>query len=365
MIKFVDLKAQYNSIKEDINKALQQVLDSSQFVLGGQVKNFENEFADFCNAKYAVGVNSGTSALHLALLAKGIGKNDEVITTPNTFIATCAAISYTGATPRLVDIEPDTYNMDPKKLESAITQKTKAVIPVHLYGQPAEMNEIIKIAQKHNLEIIEDACQAHGAEHHGKKVPVSGTACFSFYPGKNLGAYGEGGMIVSNDKKFDEKLRAYRDHGQTKKNVHKYIGYNYRLEEIQAAVLRVKLRHLAKWTEMRRKNALLYNEMLKGCDIATPVEKKYNKHVYHLYVIRAKNRQKLAEYLNLKEIQTGVHYPTPIHLQEAYSNLGYKKGSFPIAEQYADEILSLPMFPELTEEQISYVSKSIKDFLKC
>ncbi|MBI2101504.1 DegT/DnrJ/EryC1/StrS family aminotransferase [Candidatus Woesearchaeota archaeon] len=364
MIKFVDLEAQYSSIKNDIDNAIGKVLESTNFILGENVREFENEFASFCNEKYSVGVNSGTSALHLALLAKGVGKGDEVVTTANTFIATCEAISYAGAISRLIDIEPDTYNMDPKKLEKAVTARTKAIIPVHLYGQPANIKEIMEIAKKHNIAVIEDACQAHGAEHHGKKVPVSGIGCFSFYPGKNLGAYGEGGMIVSNDREFDEKLRAYRDHGQTKKNVHKYIGYNYRLEEVQAAILRVKLRHLAKWTDMRRKNALLYNEMLEGCDIATPVEKKYNKHVYHLYVVRAKNRQRLAEHLSSREIQTGVHYPTPIHLQEAYSHLGYKKGGFPVAEQYADEILSLPMFPELTEEQISHVSKSIRDFLK-
>ncbi len=363
MIKFVDLKAQYNSIREEINKSVQQVLDSTNFILGENVKSFESEFAEFCHAKYSVGVNSGTSALHLALVAKGIGKGHEVITTPNTFIATCAAISYTGASPRLVDIDEETYNMDPKKLEKAITPKTKAVIPVHLYGQAAEMNEIMEISKKHNLTVIEDACQAHGAEHHDKRAPISDIGCFSFYPGKNLGAYGEGGSIASNDKEFDEKLRALRDHGQVKKNIHKYIGYNYRLEEIQTAILRVKLKHLDKWTEMRRKNASLYSELLKDCNVRTPVERKYNKHVYHLYVIRVKNRQKLIEHLNSKGIQTGVHYPTPIHLQEAYLNLEYKKGSFPIAEKCADEILSLPMFPELKQDEIHEVAKYIKDFI--
>ncbi len=363
MIKFVDLKAQYDSIKGDVDRAIQNVLDSSSFILGEQLSNFEKEFAVFCNAKFSVGLNSGTSALHLALAAKGIGKGDEVITTPNTFIATCAAISYTGATPKLADIDEDSYNMDPKKLEKAISKKTKAIIPVHIYGQSAEMNEILEIAKKYSLIVIEDACQAHGVEHHGKRVPVSDIGCFSFYPGKNLGAYGEGGSIVSNDQEFYEKLRALRDHGQVKKHVHKYIGYNYRLEEMQAAILRVKLKHLDTWTEMRRKNASIYNDLLENCEVILPVEKNYNKNVYHLYVIRVKNRQKLIEHLNSKGIQTGIHYPTPIHLQEAYAQLGYKKGSFPIAEKYADEILSLPMYPELEEEQIKTVAQRIKEFL--
>ncbi len=364
MIKFVDLKLQYNSIKGEINKAISEVLESTHFILGENVAQFEREFAAFCNAKYSVGVNSGTSALHLALLAYRIGKGHEVITTPNTFAATCAAIAYTGAAPRLVDIDTDTYNMDPNKLEKAITPKTKAIIPVHLYGQPADMKQIMEIAEKHDLIVIEDACQAHGAEHHSKKVPVSDIGCFSFYPGKNLGAYGEGGSIVCNDKDLAEMIKAYRDHGQTKKNVHKYIGYNYRLEEIQAAILRVKLKHLGKWIGMRRKNASIYNEKLRGIKIKAPVEKNYNKHVYHLYVVRVENRQKLIEHLSSKGIQTGIHYPTPIHLQEAYGYLNYKKGSFPVAEEYAGEILSLPMFPELKEEEISLVVQSIKEFLK-
>jgi dTDP-4-amino-4,6-dideoxygalactose transaminase len=340
------------------------VLDSTTFILGEQLKSFEREFADFCNSKHCIGLNSGTSALHLALLAKGIGKGDEVVTTPNTFIATCEAISYTGATPKLVDIDPDTFNMDPKKLEKAITSKTKAVIPVDLYGQPADMKQIMEIAKKNNIIVIEDACQAHGAEHYKKKVPFADIGCFSFYPAKNLGAYGEGGCVVSNDKEFDEFARAYRDHGQVKKHVHKYIGYNYRLEELQAAILRVKLRHLEKWISARRKIASAYNEFLMDCDVTIPVEKSYNKHVYHLYVIKVKNRHKLMGYLNSKGIQTAIHYPTPIHLQEAYSFLNYKKGSFPIAEKCVEEILSLPIYPELKQEEISIVAKAIKEFLK-
>ena|SRR3989338_816664 len=364
MIKFVDLKAQYDSIKHEINNAINEVLESTTFILGQQLTNFEKEFAGFCNAKYCSGLNTGTSALHLALLAKGIGKGDEVITTPNTFFATCEAISYTGAIPQFVDIDKETYNMDIEKLEKSITSKTKAIIPVHLYGQPADMKEIMEIAERHNLIVIEDACQAHGAEHHKKRVPIADIGCFSFYPAKNLGAYGEGGAVVTNDKEIDNIIRAYRDHGQIKRHVHKFIGYNYRFDEIQAAILRVKLRHLNKWIELRRKNTKIYNELLEDCDAVIPVEKEYNKHVYHLYVIRVKQRQKLIEHLNSKGVQTAIHYPTPIHLQEAYSFLGYKKGSFPIAEQYVDGILSLPMYPELKQEEIVFVVKSVKEFLK-
>ena len=363
MIKFVDLKAQYNSIKGEVDNAIKDVLESASFILGENLKGFENEFAGFCSAKYCIGLNTGTSALHLALLAKGISKGDEVITTPNTFIATCEAISYTGAIPKLVDIDKETYNISIEKLRKSITPKTKAVIPVDLYGQPADMKEVMEIAEKHNLAVIEDACQAHGAEHYKKRVPVADTGCFSFYPAKNLGAYGEGGAIVTNDKEVNEIARAYRDHGQVNRHVHKYIGYNYRLEEIQAAVLKVKLRHLEKWIEMRRKNARIYDEMLEGCDAVKPVEMEYNKHVYHLYVIRVKQRQKLMKHLNSKGIQTAIHYPTPIHLQDAYSYLGCKKGSFPIAEKCVEEILSLPMYPELKQEDIEFVAKSIKEFL--
>jgi len=364
MIELVNLNIQYEVIKENIDKAIQQVLDSGSFILGKELELFEKEFSDFCNAPYAVGVNTGTSALHLALLIAGIGKGDEVITAPNTFIATCEAISYTGAKPEFVDIDSETYNIDTSKLKEKITKKTKAIIPVHLYGQPANMKQIMEIAKKYNLKVIEDAAQAHGAEHYKKRVPISDIGCFSFYPGKNLGAYGEGGMVVTRDKELTEKIKIYRNHGQVSKNVHKYIGYNYRLEEMQAAILRVKLKHLDKWTGMKRENAKLYNEMLQGSAVITPIEKEYNKHVYHLYVVRVKERQKLIEHLNSKDIQTGIHYPTPIHLTEAYSSLGYKKGSFPIAEEYANQILSLPMYPELKEDQISEVVKSIKEFLK-
>ncbi len=363
MIKFIDLRAQYDSIKNDVNAAIQKVLDSTNFILGENVREFDIDFARFCNSKHSVGVNSGTSALHLALVAKGIGRGDEVITVPNTFIATCAAIYYTGATPKFVDINQETYNLDSNKLEKTITPQTKAIIPVHLYGQSADMKHIKEIADKHNITIIEDACQAHGATHYGKIMPYSDVGCFSFYPAKNLGSYGEGGSVISNDNEFAEKLKAYRDHGQIKKNVHKYIGYNYRLEELQAAILRIKLKYLNNWTEMRRKNAKIYNEMIENSDVIRPIEKEYNKHVYHLYVIRTKSRQKIINNFNLKNIQFGIHYPTPIHLQKAFSHMDYKKGSFPVAEKYADEILSLPMYPELTQEQILQVCNAIKEAL--
>ena len=363
MVKFVDLKQQYGSIRQEINDAVAQVLESASYILGENLRQFEEEFSDYCNAKFCAGLNSGTSALHLALLANGIGAGDEVITVPNTFIATCEAISYTGATPRLVDIDNETYNIDTSRLAASITKKTKAIIPVHLYGQAADMKPVMEMAEKHNLAVIEDACQAHGAEHYGKKVPISGIGCFSFYPAKNLGAYGEGGCVVTDDDELIEKIKAYRDHGQVKRHVHKYIGYNYRLEELQAAILRVKLGHLDSWIAMRRKNALIYNELLKNSGAITPIEKQYNKHVYHLYVVRVKNRQKIMEHLNKKGIQTGIHYPTPIHLQEAYGHLGYKRGSFPIAEKYADEILSLPMYPELTAEEILEVCNALKEII--
>lgn len=364
MIKFVDLKAQYDSIRGEINEAVQQVLDSTHFVLGENVAEFEKEFAAYCKAKHSVGLNTGTSALHLALIANGIGFGDEVITTPNTYFATCEAISYTGAMPRFVDIDEDTFNMDPNKIEKSITKKTKAIIPVDLCGQPADMSHIMEIGKKRGLTVIEDACQAHGAEHYGKRVPIADVGCFSFYPGKNLGAYGEGGQLVTNDNEVDRITRAYRDHGQTKKHFHKYIGYNYRLEELQAAILRVKLKHLDKWIEMRRRNAAIYNEKLKEIEVVCPAERNYNRHVYHLYIIRVKNRQKLIKHLNSRGIQTGIHYPVPIHLQEAYKSLGNKIGSFPVAEKFSDEILSLPMFPELKEEEISCVAQSIKEFLR-
>jgi dTDP-4-amino-4,6-dideoxygalactose transaminase len=364
-IPFLDLNTQYQTIKDEIDEALRRVIKKTAFVLGEEVELFEAEFAVYCDAKYCVGVNSGTSALHLALLAHDIGKGDEVITVPNTFIATCEAISYTGARPVFVDIDPKTYNIDVTRIEKAITKNTKAIIPVHLYGQPADMAPILDIAKKHNLIVIEDACQAHGAEYKGNHVGAMGNAgAFSFYPGKNLGAYGEGGAVVTNDETIYKKVKMFRDHGQNKKYHHDVIGYNYRMDGFQGAVLRVKLRHLDSWIELRRKNARLYNQFFKGSDVIIPFEPEYAKSVYHLYVIRTRKRDELQNYLTDIGISTGLHYPIPIHLQNAYQFLGYTKGTFPVAEQYAGQILSLPMFPELQENDIQLIANSIKEFLE-
>jgi dTDP-4-amino-4,6-dideoxygalactose transaminase len=362
-VNFVDLKAQYQSIKPEIDSAIQDVISNTAFILGKAVADFEEQFAKYCGVKYSLGINSGTSALIMALQAVGIGKGDEVVTTPNTFIATAEAISCVGATPVFVDMEEKSYNMDPGKLEKAITKKTKAVIPVHLYGQPADMDPILEIAKKKGVVVIEDACQAHGAEYKGKRAGSLGKmGCFSFYPGKNLGAYGEGGGVTTDDEEMVRKIKALRDHGSPKKFYHEFIGNNCRLEGIQGAVLAVKLKHLDKWNDGRRKNAQLYKKHLQGTEVKLPQEMPYAKHVYHVFCIRVKDREKLIEFLSKKEIFTNIHYPIPIHLQKAYSFLGYKKGDFPVVESSMDEILSLPMFAELTEEQIKYTTDCIKEF---
>lgn len=362
-VPFLDLKTQYKTIKDELDEELNWVLDNTSFILGEKVSNFETNFASYCDKKHAIALNSGTSALHLALISMGIKPGDEVITVPNTFIATVSPIAYIGAKPVFVDVEPKTFNMDVNKIKDAITSKTKAIIPVHLYGQPADMEIIREIAEKHDLKIIEDACQAHGAEYKGKKVPVTNIGCFSFYPGKNLGAYGEGGAVVTDDAEAAEKIRMLRDHGQPKKYYHKYIGYNYRMDGFQGAVLNVKLKYLDQWINGRRKAAKLYNELLNKI-VDTPKEASYSKHVYHLYVIRLKEREQMMAHLNSKDIATGLHYPIPLHLQEAYLSMGLKKGAFPVTEAAANEILSLPMYPEISEEQINYVCSSIKEFLK-
>jgi len=360
-VPLVDLKRQYLSIKREIDEAIQEVIDKSAFIMGENVEQFVNDFATYCGVKYGVGTSSGTTALHLALLACGVTGGDEVITVPYTFIATAEAISQTGARVVFVDIEDRSYTMDPEKVEQAITEKTKAIIPVHLFGHPADMDKIGKIARKYNLVVIEDACQAHGAEYGGRKVGGLGDiACFSFYPAKNLGAYGDAGMVVTDDGGLAEKMRLLSNHGCSKKYYHQIEGYNYRLDAIQAAILRVKLRHLEEWTEKRRRNAKLYDELLEGSQVGTPVEMEYAKHVYHLYVVKVKNRDKL--YLKLKQngISAAVHYPLPLHLQEAYRYLGYKKGDFPISEACSESLLSLPMFPELTQEEIKRIVNIIK-----
>lgn len=360
MVPFVDLKAQYYSIKTEIDEAISNVLESSQFVLGKEVSAFEEEFAAYCQAKYGIGVNSGTSALHLALLAADIGPGDEVITVPFTFVATVAAICYTGAQPVFVDIEPKSFTMDVTQIEGAITERTRAILPVHLYGQPADMDPIIEIARRHKLLVIEDAAQAHGAEYKGRRVgSIGDLGCFSFYPGKNLGAYGEGGMVVTDNSDYARTIRMLRDWGAERKYEHVLKGYNYRLEGMQGAILRVKLRHLEAWTEARRAHARRYNELLARSAGQTPEEMSYARHVYHVYAIRTPQREVLQKALSEKGIQTNIHYPIPVHLLPAYADLGYRQADFPLSERAANEVLSLPMFPELTETQIISVAKGV------
>jgi len=360
-VPFLNLKIQYESIRNEIQDAIHQVIENTAFAGGPFVARFEEEFARFCGCRHAIGVGNGTDALWLSLLALGIGPGDEVITVPDTFIATAEAISLCGAKPVFVDVNADTYNMDPAQIEAAITPDTKAIIPVHLFGQMADMDPIMEIAKKHGLFIIEDACQAHGSEYKGKRAgSIGDTGCFSFYPGKNLGAYGEAGAIVTNNPDLAESMRIFRDHGQAKKYYHGVIGWNARMDGIQGAILSVKLRHLDRWTEARRENASLYNRFLATSDkIIVPQEADYARHVYHIYAIRAQNRDNLIASLAEKDIHCGIHYPVPVHLQDAYGFLGLGKGSFPVAEKCAEEFVSLPMFPELTREQIEYVASEI------
>jgi dTDP-4-amino-4,6-dideoxygalactose transaminase len=365
-VPFLDLKAQYQSISDEIGDALRQVLESTAFSGGQFVAGFEEDFALFCRAQYAVGVGSGTEALWLTLVALGVGPGDEVITVPNTFIATAEAISLCGATPVFVDVTEGSMTMDPALLERAITPHTRAVIPVHLYGQPADMDPIVDMASKHGIHVIEDACQAHGAEYKGRRVGTLGTAaCFSFYPGKNLGAYGEAGGVTTNSRKLADKVRMLRDHGQASKYYHAMIGMNSRMDGVQGAVLRVKLRHLTSWNHARIRNAALYRKHLDGiAGIGLPVQQEYAHHVYHLFVIRVHNRQELMAALADRGISCGIHYPVPIHLQDAYRSMGLGKGRFPVAEKSAEEVVSLPMFPELTEPQIVQVAAEIRNFLQ-
>ena len=362
MIPFVDLKSQYLSIKPEIDEAVFSVLESSQFILGKFVDGFEKDFAKYCDAKHAVGVNSGTSALHLALLAAGVGPGDEVITTPFTFVATAAAIRYCGARPVYVDIDPTSFTIDPAKIEEAISSRTKVILPVHLYGQTADMDPILEIAKRRRLVVVEDAAQAHGAEYNGLRVgPIGDMGCFSFYPGKNLGAYGEGGAVVTNNDGYAKTIRTLRDWGQTQKYHHDLPGFNYRLEGMQGAILGVKLKYLDRWTNARRKNAALYNKYLAGADVATPVEMDYSRHVYHVYAVRTGSREALAQELNAQGVQTGIHYPIPVHLQKAYADSAHQPGDFPHAERAAAEVLSLPMYPELTVEQVFTASKAVQN----
>src|SRR5581483_10873512 len=366
-IPLVDLHAQYESIKPEIDAAIQRTIDSAAFILGPEAKQFETNFAEFCNAKHAIGLDSGTAALHLSLLTLGIGAGDQVITTPHTFVATSEPITLTGARPVFVDIDPRTYNLDPNQVEAAITPRTKAIIPVHLYGQPAEMDAILEIAKRHNIPVIEDAAQAHGAEYRGRRIGSLATmACFSFYPGKNLGAYGDAGALVTNDDALAQKIRMLRDHGRTTKYEHEITGYGYRLDGIQGAILDAKLKHLPDWNAQRRAHADYYTELLSNVDdsIVTPYEPSHLRGVYHLYVIRTRQRDELLNYLKTKDIEAGVHYPVPLHLQPVYKNLGYHKGDFPETEKASQEILSLPMYPELTHAQMERIVETMREFYK-
>lgn len=361
MIPFVDLKAQYRSIKDEIKVALDEVLENTSFVLGPAVARFEEKFAAYAGTKHAIAVNSGTSALHLALLAAGVKPGDEVIAPAMTFVATVAAIDYIGAKPVLVDVDPVSYCMDPTRIEERCTNRTRAIMPVHLYGQPADMDPILDIAQRHNLIVIEDAAQAHGAEYKGRRCGSMGDiGGFSFYPGKNLGAYGEGGAVVTNRDDLAKTVRMLRDWGQEKKGMHVLKAFNYRMEGFQGAVLGVKMNHIEAWTEGRRRAAATYNRLLRDVPgIVLPTEMPYARHVYHVYGIFVKNRDAVARKLQEAGIGTNVHYLNPIHLQPCYAELGHKRGDFPNAERLADEELSLPMFPELTDEQMAQVAAAL------
>ena len=362
-VPFLDLKAHHAPLTEEFDRAIREVIESSAFAGGPFVERFEEEFASFCGSSYAIGVGNGTDALWLALLALGIGEGDEVITVPNTFIATAEAITYCKARPVFVDVDPDTFTMNPAELEKSLTKKTKAIIPVHLFGQPADMDPILEFARANGLFVVEDAAQAHGAQYKGQKAGTMGDAgCFSFYPGKNLGAFGEAGAVVTNDPELRKQIQMLRDHGQSRKYYHSTMGWNCRMDGIQAAILSIKLSHLDKANSLRRKHALEYNQAFAGLDeVLTPFEAKYARHVYHVYAVRVQERDAVLRHLQEKGVGCAVHYPVPIHLQEAGRNLGYTKSAFPIAESLADEFLSLPMFPELTEEQIEYVGRCVSE----
>jgi dTDP-4-amino-4,6-dideoxygalactose transaminase len=366
LVPFLNLRAQHDPLRNEIDEAIRAVIESSAFAGGPFVERFEEDFAPFCQCPYAVGVGSGTEALWLSLLALGVGAGDEVITVPNSFMATAEAITFCGATPVFVDVDEQTYTMSDRLLERAITPKTKAIIPVHLFGQMADMDPIMALARRHRLFVIEDACQAHGAEYKGRRAGSIGDAgCFSFYPGKNLGAFGEAGAVVTHDDKLRKKIQMLRDHGQSAKYRHSAIGWNARMDGIQAAVLRLKLASLAQGNAQRRAHAQLYSRHLGRIDqVITPKEADYGSHVYHLYVVRVNNRDGLLRFLTDKGIGCAIHYPVPIHLQEAYQSLGLGPGSFPVAEQCAREFISLPMFPELTPQQVTRVAEEVHAFLR-
>lgn len=362
-VPFLDIAAGNEALRAEINAAIQEVIDTSAFAGGPFVARFEQEFAAFCDCPHCVGVGSGTDALWLALLGLGIGSGDEVITAPNSFMATAEAITYSGATPVFADVDPCTYTMDPAQLDAAITPKTKAIVPVHLFGQPADMDPILEVARFHGLPVIEDACQAHGAEYKGRRAGSLGdAACFSFYPGKNLGAFGEAGAVVTSNQELVDKMRVLRDHGQVRKYHHSMIGWNCRMDGIQAALLSVKLRHLEDGNRCRRAHAAYYDHRLGGMGrVERPLQASYSRHVYHIYAIRTPRREEFIAYLAQREIGSGIHYPVTIHRQEAYRGLGYGEGSFPVAERCAGEFVSLPMFPELTTAQLQAVCEVVSE----
>ncbi len=362
MIPFLDLKAQYQSIKSEIDAAVLGVLASGQYILGEEVARLEQEFADYCNVKHAIAVNTGTSALHLSLLAAGVGPGDEVITVPFTFVATVSAICYAGARPVFIDVEPLTLTMDPAQLEAKITPRTKAIVPVHLYGQMADMDAIKAIADHYRIPVIEDACQAHGAQYKGARAgSIGASGCFSFYPGKNLGACGEGGIVVTNSDDQAKTMRMLRDWGQEQRYHHLLKGFNYRMDAIQGAILRIKLRHLEGWTEARRAHGRRYSLLLGGlASLRTPVEIADRRHVYHVYAIRSRDRDELQRVLSAEGIQSGLHYPIPVHLQKAHADLGYQAGDFPISEAAAREVLSLPIYPEMPTWHVDQVAAALE-----
>lgn len=373
MVPFIDLKRQYKKIKGEILSATQRVYEKGRFILGEEVSAFEKEFSHYCGVRYGVGVGSGTDALYLALKATGIVEGDEVVTVANSFVATALAISFTGAKPLFVDIDPKTYTMDPNHLELLLKhqkakgsgRKIKAILPVHLYGHPAEMDSIMEIANRYELIVIEDACQAHGAKYGKKKVGSFGAmGCFSFYPTKNLGGYGDGGMVVTNHKRYDQNLRLLRCYGERKKYEHILKGHNSRLDEIQAAILRVKLKYLDQWNGERRRKAKIYTQMLSPLGVVCPSEKKGVRHVYHLYTIKTKKRDSLQTFLKKRGIETLIHYPIPIPLQKAYRELEYHKRDLPLTNQWSRKILSLPFFPEMKESEMEEVAEGIRSFLE-
>ncbi len=365
-VPFVDLGAQHRQVESELGEAFDRVLQRSSFILGPEVERFEAAFSSYLNVAECVAVNSGTAALQLALEALNIGPGDEAITVPNTFIATAEAISAVGARPVFVDVDPVSYTMDPAKAERAVTARTRALLPVHLYGQPADMDPLLAVARRCKLALVEDACQAHGAEYKGRKAGSLGTAgCFSFYPSKNLGGCGEGGAVVTNDLQLAERVRLLRNHGSVSKYEHRFPGYNFRMEGLQGAFLAVKLKHLDEWNERRRKLAKHYERLLSGSEVVTPVEMPYAEHVFHLYVIQADDREALRRQLADEGIETGVHYPIPLHLQEAYGSLGYRQGDFPVCERLAQRILSLPMYPDLTDEALEHVASAVLESSQC